>query len=104
MWLEQRVEEWWKNDEVEQSDTVTKTVWWVDVFNQDVFSVQINDNFIHVSMGNMECRSFLQHRNWNYRRYLKYVGIIVAKESVDSAVVFCIKNIHFKSCMWQQLK
>lgn len=42
MWLEQRVEEWWKNDEVEQSDTMTKTIWWTDVFNQDAFSVQVN--------------------------------------------------------------
>lgn len=90
MLLAQRVEEWWKNDGIEQSDTMTKTIWWTDVFNQDAFSVQVNEKFYPCRY--RECRSFLQQRNWNYRRYLKYVGKMVEKESLDSAVVFCIKN------------
>lgn len=56
MWLEQRAEEWWKNDEVEQSDTMTKTIWWTDVFNQNAFSVQVNENMY--SCKYRECRSF----------------------------------------------
>lgn len=86
MWLVQGAEGWWKNYEVEQTDTMTKTIWWTDIFNQDAFSVQVNENFFPCKY--RECRSLLQQRYQNYGRYLKYLGIVVQKESVDSAVVF----------------